>query len=190
MSYQSATPNYDLPQWQETDAFQMTDFNTAFSSIDSKTQPKITATGVLKGDGAGGISAAAAADIIALVRDTMYPVGRILFSANNVNPGTYLGGTWTAWGSGRVPVGVNTAQSAFNTAEKTGGEINHTLTVAELPSHSHPIPQHYASGSLHGWVQRIEELDYTMSETGDTGSDQPHNNLQPYITCYMWKRTA
>ena len=60
MSYQSATPNYNLPQWQETDAFQMTDFNTAFSSIDSKTQPKITATGILKGDESGGISAATA----------------------------------------------------------------------------------------------------------------------------------
>ena len=58
MSYQSATPNYDLPQWQETDAFQMTDFNTAFSSIDSKTQPKITATGLLKGGGSGSVSAA------------------------------------------------------------------------------------------------------------------------------------
>lgn len=122
--------------------------------------------------------------------DLVYPVGSIYMSINSTNPSTLFGGTWVAWGSGRVPVGVNTAQFPFNTVEKTGGEINHTLTVAELPSHSHPIPQHYGGGSLHGWVQRIDEVDYIMSETGDTGSGQAHNNLQPYITCYMWKRTA
>lgn len=124
------------------------------------------------------------------ILDLVYPVGSIYMSINSTNPSTLFGGTWVAWGSGRVPVGVNTSQSAFNTAEKTGGEINHTLTVAELPSHAHPIPQHYGGGSLHGWVQRIDEVDYTMSETGYTGSGQAHNNMPPYIVCYMWKRTA
>lgn len=165
-----------------------TDYATP-GQLDGK-QNTITVRGILMGNGSGTVSAATAVDILAVIRDALYPVGSIKLSVNNVNPGTYLGGTWTAWGSGRVPVGVNTSQSAFNTAEKTGGEINHTLTVAELPSHAHPIPQHYGGGSLHGWVQRIDEVDYTMSETGYTGSGQAHNNLQPYITCYMWKRTA
>lgn len=60
MSYQSATPNFDLPQWQESDSFQMDDFNQAFSKIDSDAQPKITASGLLKGDGNGGVTAAVA----------------------------------------------------------------------------------------------------------------------------------
>lgn len=165
-----------------------TDYATP-GQLDGK-QNTITVRGILMGNGSGTVSAATAVDILAVIRDALYPVGSIKLSVNNVNPGTYLGGTWTAWGSGRVPVGVNTAQSAFNTAEKTGGEINHTLTVAELPSHAHPIPQHYGGGSLHGWVQRIDEVDYTMSETGYTGSGQAHNNMPPYIVCYMWKRTA
>ncbi len=165
-----------------------TDYATP-GQLDGK-QNTITVRGILMGNGSGTVSAATAVDILAVIRDALYPVGSIKMSVNNVNPGTYLGGTWTAWGSGRVPVGVNTSQSAFNTAEKTGGEINHTLTVAELPSHAHPIPQHYGDGNLHGWVQRIDEVDYMMSETGYTGSGQSHNNLQPYITCYMWKRTA
>lgn len=52
---------------------------------------------------------------------TMYPVGSIYMSVVNTNPASYFGGTWVAWGSGRVPVGINTADANFNTVEKTGG---------------------------------------------------------------------
>ena len=52
---------------------------------------------------------------------TMYPVGSIYMSTSSTNPSTYFGGTWVAWGSGRVPVGINTSDSNFNTVEKTGG---------------------------------------------------------------------
>lgn len=51
----------------------------------------------------------------------IYPVGSIYISVKNTNPGTLFGGTWTAWGSGRVPVGVNASETAFSTVEKTGG---------------------------------------------------------------------
>ena len=67
----------------------------------------------------------------------MYPVGSIYMSTSGTNPSSFLGGTWVAWGSGRVPVGVNTSDGNFNTIEKTGGESSHTLTVAEMPSHTH-----------------------------------------------------
>ena len=50
--------------------------------------------------------------------DLIYPVGSIYMSVNNVSPQTFLGGTWTKWGSGRVPVGVNTSDSNFSTVEK------------------------------------------------------------------------
>jgi hypothetical protein len=42
-------------------------------------------------------------------------------SVNNTDPGTLFGGTWEAWGAGRVPVGVNTSDTDFSTAGKTGG---------------------------------------------------------------------
>lgn len=86
------------------------------------------------------------ADINSLLQNTamtssqmlqMFPVGSIFMSSSGTNPGTYLGGTWVAWGSGRVPVGVNTSDGNFNTVEKTGGASTVALTTAQLPSHTH-----------------------------------------------------
>lgn len=147
----------------------------------------------------------------------MYPVGSIYMSVNNVNPSTYFGGTWESWGVGKTIVGVDTNQTEFNTVEKTGGEKTHTLSVDEIPAHSHGMN---ASGNhthtYTGYIQcavtssanytaiahKRYESDGTstpasMNSTGahthtinNTGSSLQHNNLQPYITCYMWKRTA
>lgn len=169
------------------------------------------------------------------ILNLVYPVGSIYMSVNNVSPQTFLGGTWTAWGSGRVPVGVSTNDSDFGTVEKTGGEKKHQLTTNEMPSHRHigqysytktytnhaqkptdPPTQalevnqgtqevevqykvitdnvattlYYASGS--GPTNDIFFSEKVKSQYGvaDNGSDIAHNNLQPYITCYMWKRTA
>ena len=71
------------------------------------------------------------------------PVGHIRMETTNVNPATYLGfGTWTLWGSGRVPVGVNSADTDFATVEKTGGSKTVTLTTAQLPAHAHGLNSH------------------------------------------------
>lgn len=143
-----------------------------------------------------------------------HPVGDIKFSTVNVNPGTYLGGTWVPWGSGRVPVGVDTSQAEFNAAEGTGGAKTHTLSVNEMPSHNHggatgtDFPDHahqfYRSAIVNGGVAGggalVVSSEYLSTTSGATerhthsissqGGGQPHNNLQPYITCYMFKRTA
>ena len=63
----------------------------------------------------------------------IYPVGSIYMSATNTNPGSTLGGTWVAWGSGKVPVGIDSTDTDFDTAEKTGGAKKVTLTKNELP---------------------------------------------------------
>lgn len=124
-----------------------------------------------------------------------YPVGKIIMSTTNTNPSTYLGfGTWKLWGSGRVPVGVDTNDSDFNEAEKTGGEKTHTLTVEEMPVHSHMGGVKSAGSGINEhnqWGNDTTQKD-NMGDTytGNTGGNQAHNNLQPYITCYMWKRTA
>lgn len=124
----------------------------------------------------------------------LYPVGSIYLSVVPTNPVTLFGfGIWEAWGSGRVPVGVDTTQTEFETVEKTGGEKTHTLTVDEIPSHSHDIKVKQNAGSFSdGYPTGGNTYDYVESNAPilATGGNQPHNNLQPYITCYMWKRTA
>lgn len=147
--------------------------------------------------------------------DMVYPVGSIYMSVNNVSPQSFLGGTWVAWGAGRVPVSVANGDSDFGTADKTGGEKTHKLTTGEMPSHIHVAnskagsARRSAPGSNDGVMfvsnGAIEATQYSQMDTQGTpygnflslyvtinksGGDEPHNNLQPYITCYMWKRTA
>lgn len=141
-----------------------------------------------------------------------HPIGDIKMSTVNVNPSTYLGGTWVAWGSGRVPVGVDAAQTEFDTVEETGGAKTHTLSIAEMPSHNHGGvtttdgshfhthdavrevgggPNAYAAGTSALTKGGNTSTDGAHSHTiSSQGSGAAHNNLQPYITCYMWKRTA
>ncbi|MBS4930767.1 MAG: BppU family phage baseplate upper protein [Clostridiales bacterium] len=122
------------------------------------------------------------------------PVGAIYLSVNPTNPGTLYGGTWVAWGSGCVPVGVNASDTDFKTVEKTGGAKTHTLTVQEIPPHEHDLNAvnegvDNPNGGYHpGWTFNKQYTAQVMSAS--TGGGQAHNNLQPYITCYMWKRTA
>ena len=131
------------------------------------------------------------AALTAALLGRVYPVGSIFMSTVNTNPGTYLGGTWVAWGTGRVPVGVDTGQTEFNTVEKTGGAKTHTLTEQEMPSHRHGLSRtgSLPGGGYEGWVQSNLNTG-EVQNTNFAGGNQPHNNLQPYITCYMWKRTA
>ena len=121
----------------------------------------------------------------------MHRVGDIIFSTSDENPSTIYGGTWVAWGKGQVPVGVDTSDSDFNTVEKTGGEKEHTLTVDEMPSHKHDFGQGFATTSNLSGAYGYYMIAGTQTDViKNTGGNQPHNNLQPYITCYMWKRTA
>lgn len=121
----------------------------------------------------------------------MHRVGDIIFSTSDENPSTIYGGTWVAWGKGQVPVGVDTSDSDFNTVEKTGGEKEHTLTVGEMPSHKHDFGQQFATTSSLSGAYGYYMIAGTQTDViKNTGGNQPHNNLQPYITCYMWKRTA
>lgn len=74
--------------------------------------------------------------------DLIYPVGSIYMSVNSTNPKDLFGGTWAQWGSGRVPVCVNTSDSNFSTAEKTGGNKNHR--------HEFRIGMHWYYGNAAG----------------------------------------
>lgn len=148
-------------------------------------------------------------------------------SVNSTNPSTYFGGTWVAWGSGRVPVGINTSDTNFSTVEKTGGSSTVTLTTSQMPSHTHTFTGSSATTSSNGahthtlnlnktaWSGSgssrvvVDSTDYTAltnnkttsngahthtltakGSNANTGGGGSHTNLQPYIVCYMWKRTA
>lgn len=125
------------------------------------------------------------------VVDIIYPIGSIYLSVNNVNPSSVFGGTWEAWGSGKVPVGVDTTQTEFNTVEKTGGEKTHKLTINEMPSHSHNIHVGWGDTGLGAGYARVD-ANNPKNRWGvdNSGGGKAHNNLQPYITCYMWKRVG
>lgn len=117
----------------------------------------------------------------------VYPIGSIYLTTNSVNPSNLMGGTWVRFGKGRTLVGVNESDTDFSTVEKTGGSKTHKLTVNELPKHNIGMVEVSSSPELRpDWDN--SSSDYFAS--GTVGGDQPHNNLQPYITVYMWKRTA
>lgn len=137
------------------------------------------------------------------VANIIYPVGSIYMTATLdtvAKVQNAFGGTWVKWGEGRVPVGVDTSQTEFNTVGKTGGAKTHTLTVTQMPSHKHDglffssaqVTRDGSSGSgainlNNAWQNVGNGL---KASVGNTGGGQAHNNLQPYITCYMYKRTA
>ena len=87
---------------------------------------------------------------------------------------------------------VNSSDSNFSTVEKTGGEKTHKLTTNEMPAVSF---SNAAWGNTFTCNQgtQLGGVPYAASPnvaSKSTGGSQAHNNLQPYITCYMWKRTA
>lgn len=137
-----------------------------------------------------------------LLLDMVYPVGSIYMSVNNVNPSTYLTGTtWEAWGAGRVPVGVDPNDVFFHKPENEGGEATVTLTAAQsgVPAHTHKTAPMWAASSGSGThnvvtgyptTSKAGSYDVIVEANTAQNASQAHNNLQPYITCYMWKRTA
>ena len=125
----------------------------------------------------------------------VYPVGSVYITVTEDTTSQVqakFGGTWEAFGSGRTLVGVDISQSEFNSVGKTGGEKTHTLTEAELAKVTYSLKAAVAESNsgVSGWA--LCRGGYTCSGWGSmtSGGDQPHNNLQPYITVYMYKRTA
>ena len=133
---------------------------------------------------------------------SVYPVGSIYINAGvATNPGTLLGfGTWSAFGSGRVIVGVDSSDTDFDAVRETGGSKtdSHALTIAELPSHTHNQGSQDSTAGLGGAnnVEFIVDHSDTTNgpniESSPTGSGAAHSHdiVQPYITAYMWRRTA
>lgn len=131
----------------------------------------------------------------------VYPVGSICISTSSVNPQEKFGGVWTEFAKGKTLVGVDSAQSEFNAVEKSGGSKTHTLTVNEMPKHNHAMIDSAGNKEFGTEINQessasrlIYAKSYSVVSSPDkmekAGGDQAHNNLQPYITVYMWKRIS
>lgn len=100
----------------------------------------------------------------------------------------YGGTSWTAI-EGAFLLGTSSA----HTIGSTGGEETHTLTIAEMPSHSHGVNSGatvFANGGANDVSQTAGSRTYTYLGISNTGGGQAHNNMPPYKTVYIWERTA
>ena len=269
----------------------LADFEYFFVNVALK---KIYAEEVIFDPTESGIPADNVQDAIDGIFSRMFPIGALYMTATDTNPGTFLGGTWERWGSGRVPVGYDANDSDFDVAEKTGGSKseaytpegtnartnitsvgtiseetltpsgtvgsksltyggtvgNHKLLLSEIPSHSHyendnvwmnspptVSGNHYVSRSSggnymttntqgggargnqstkssggdgnhnHTFTGNTESHSHTFTGTAAshthtytgttrihshtfTGTEATISHMQPYITCFIWKRTA
>jgi hypothetical protein len=132
-----------------------------------------------------------------------YPIGSIFLAVSNVNPASIFGGTWEQIKDRFLLCAGNTYS-----AGSTGGEANHTLTISEMPNHSHDVRQRrnsptpystfYNSNYQGGQAEFCHTSGSKMINTGSTdnlftmsvGGSQAHNNMPPYLTVFAWKRVA
>lgn len=125
-----------------------------------------------------------------------YEVGDGFFTKNSTNPETRWPGTkWI-----QIKDMFILAAGDNYKVDETGGEAEHTLSIAEMPKHNHD-ELHWGNGSsnkfgVNGSGSGTWRLSYSggASETnfysGYTGDSQPHNNMPPYLVRYYWERTA
>lgn len=150
------------------------------------------------------------------IMSSTHPIGSIYMTIDSESdPARMFGGQWERWGNGRVPVGVDETQAEFFIPNGIGGEKEHILSLNETPAHCHNVRvteaevlndvEGIAASKLSSElvINQIgnkntisSDEDYMTWQTEDEGPEgerkttKAHNNLQPYITCYMWLRTA
>ncbi len=140
----------------------------------------------------------------AAIADVIYPVGSLFFSKDNNNPGSRMAGTsWIQVAEGQFVAGVGTGTDINGTSHTvtagntdTSGEYGHTLTVSELPAHTHPIKNSSKLGNddnINYYGDHGSPSGYPQStdlQPDNTGGGQSHNNLPPAFGMYVWERTA
>lgn len=113
----------------------------------------------------------------------LFPVGYVYISVSSTNPSSTFGGTWEQ-------IKDKFLLSAGDTYEAgdTGGEATHTLTIDEIPPHTHKV----RISADTGWngIAKSGGSESTNEDTYQTGGGQAHNNMPPYLTVYVWKRIA
>ena len=117
----------------------------------------------------------------------LYSVGSIYMSVSSTSPASLFGGTWERI-KDRFLLGAGDSYSAG----ATGGSATHTLTIDEMPSHTHKQSGGSSGVNNDGSVFQ-RGYSATLKAAADasvTGGGQAHNNMPPYLAIYIWKRTA
>lgn len=140
---------------------------------------------------------AALDSFIASYLNRVYPVGSIYMNTSNAtSPSTLMSfATWQAMGQGRCLIGAGGSSDGTETRNFTAGQgdgkFSHTLTVPQMPRHRIKLPTFNESGFVNGFVEAGGGSNNpTTTYTDYIGADEPHNNMQPYLVVYMWKRIA
>lgn len=116
---------------------------------------------------------------------SFFPVGAIYISTEDTSPSQLFGGVWE-----KIEGVFLLGSSSSYTNGSTGGEATHTLSLEEIPSHSHEYT-HLTIGSYGGGNATSllgDRLNSEITQTGSVGSSSPHNNMPPYLSVNMWKR--
>ena len=127
------------------------------------------------------------------IADQVYPIGSIFTTvtayANSAAVVTAIGGTtWVAFAAGKMLIGLDSGDTDFDTVEQTGGAKTHTLTIDEMPAHTHGYEGHL---NIHPGATDGGSAQAPTAKTSDsTGGGTAHSIMNPYIAVYMWKRTV
>ena len=116
--------------------------------------------------------------------DLVYPVGSIYLSVDSTAPSTLFGGTWE-----QIKDTFLLGSGDDYTIGDTGGEATHTLTIDEMPKHSHKFQFDQTEGSNGAAVKTGVHNAYDKA-TSETGGGQAHNNMPPYLVVSIWKRVS
>lgn len=119
----------------------------------------------------------------------MYPVGSVYISVGETSPAVLFGGTWE-----KIEGKFLLSSSSTHELGSTGGEETHTLTINEIPNHDHDYAilsnQSTGSGVKYSPQGNPDTIAFGTTQTGAVGGGQAHNNMPPYLTVNVWKRTA
>ena len=117
--------------------------------------------------------------------EKVYPIGTIYVAYNHEDPATLFGGTWV-----RIENAFLWATDTSGEIGKTGGEATVTLTVDEIPSHSHNVGLETGKLQQGTHYSRVTAAGGSTSVVSSTGGGKAHNNMPPYIQVSAWRRTA
>jgi hypothetical protein len=199
-----------------------TEFNSIQTAVATKadlTSPTFTGTptlptgtiGVTQSSSDSSTKLATTAFVQAVLQ-VLYPVGSVYSNAtSSTNPNTLFGfGTWTAFGAGKVMVGLDSGDATFSTVGNTGGSkdaivVSHTHTATSTvtdPGHLHSY-QYSGNAQSNGGALGVASATLQTANTASastgisvattnasTGSSATGANLMPYVVVYCWKRTA
>lgn len=88
------------------------------------------------------------------ILNLVYPIGRGFIDFTDTDYSNYLGFTWERELVGMTAVGLDTTQTEFNSVGKIGGEKTHTLTVSEMPNHTHTLYYYGTEGHIIHHIQQ------------------------------------